>query len=220
MIACPELEIKTWIKILSFWPASDDDATKQQQVLSLIASRLDGYAAVTDAPAANLVTELLELYLDVVVVCTVRDPVAWEKSMESIISALTMQFLRYMLLPLPVMRFYFDYINLLRDAWFRLYGGTELPIRVTTRITYNAHIAWLQRVVTEEKLVFFDVREGWEPLCKALGKDVPEGVGLPRITDAEAIERFAKEQVKRGLVRRAAILVGVVASVGDIVMMY
>ena len=38
-------------------------------------------------------------------------------------------------------------------------------------------------------------------MCKALGKEIPDGVPFPRINDGEAIDRFAKAVVKRGLVR-------------------
>ena len=131
----PEIEIKTWIKILSLWPAHDDET--RHRIQSLMADRLNGYAAATDAPASGLVPELMELYPDAKVIYTVRDPIAWEKSMASISSASTMWFLRFVLFPLPAMRFFVDYINVLREAWLRLYGETEPP----TRVTYNSHIA-------------------------------------------------------------------------------
>jgi hypothetical protein len=66
----------------------------------------------------------------------------------------------------------------------------------------------LKRVVPAEKLVFFDVREGWEPLCRALGKEVPD-VEFPRINDSRAIEELARSMVLRGL-GRWAVGVGIV----------
>jgi hypothetical protein len=35
---------------------------------------MDGYVATVDAPGAQFVPELMELYPDVMVICTVRDP--------------------------------------------------------------------------------------------------------------------------------------------------
>lgn len=130
--------------------------------------------------------------------------------MEAISSASTMWFLRFVLFPLPAMRFFVDYIDVLRNAWLRLYGETEPP----TRVTYNNHIAWLKQVVPQERLFFFDVKDGWDPLCEALGKEVPRGIPIPRINDGEAIDKFAKKQVQRGLVRWAAIFALGVAIVG------
>ena len=70
----------------------------------------------------------------------------------------------------------------------------------------------------EDRLVFFDVKDGWKPLCKALGKEVPDEVPFPQINDGEAIDRFAKKHVQRGLVRWAGILAAIVAFVAVILM--
>ncbi len=198
----PEIEITTWIKVLSLWPPQNTADTLLIQ--QLIFKRLDGYAATTDAPASGLIPELMALYPDAKVICTVRDPVAWVKSVEGITNAATMWFLRGVLLPLPSMRYFVDYINVLRNSWVCLYGERE-PI---TRQTYERHIAWLKEVVPKDHLVFFDVKDGWKPLCKALGREVPDGIPFPRINDGEALDRFAKKQVMRGLFAWALILAG------------
>lgn len=56
---------------------------------------------MTDAPASGLVKELLELHPDAKVICTVRDPDAWVKSMDTVQNASTLWFLGVVLLPLP-----------------------------------------------------------------------------------------------------------------------
>lgn len=98
------VEMLSWIKVLKLFPFRTD--ADRKIVLSLIHQRLDGYAAVTDAPANGLIPELLELYPDAKVICTVRDVEAWVKSMEEVASAPTKWFLRGVLLPLPTMTLY------------------------------------------------------------------------------------------------------------------
>ena len=196
----PEIEIRSWIRVLSHWPARND--SDKRLIHDLMASRLDGYVATTDAPASGLVPELMEIYPDAIVICTVRDPVSWEKSMLGISNAATMWFLRAVLFPLPALRYFVDYINVLRPAWFRLYDEREPH----TRVTYGRHIAGLEKVVPADRLVFFNVKDGWEPLCKALGKEIPDGAPFPRINDGEAIDAFAKMHVQRGLMRWAGII--------------
>jgi hypothetical protein len=196
----PPTEIKAMIKILTnlFHCPNRTDA-HEQEALKLMNRHFDGYAAVTDAPASGLVPELLKIYPNAKVICTVRDPKAWEKSMEGVASVSTMAFLNIILFPIPGMRHFPNYINKLREQWVTLYGdaGRE-PMTVET---YERHIEWLKRVVPEDQLVFFSVKDGWEPLCKALGKPVPEGVPFPRINDGEAIDRLAKRKVTQGLTR-------------------
>jgi hypothetical protein len=206
----PEIEIKSWIKLLSHFPPKTP--SDENVIHDLLKQRLDGYAAATDAPTSGLVKELLEVYPNALVICTVRDPDAWVSSMAGVSTASTRGFLRFVLFPLPGMRYFVDYINVLRKQWMYLYGESEPP---TTKTHYE-HIEYLKRVVPKDRLVFFNVKEGWEPLCEVLGKEVPKGIPFPRINDGEAIDRLAKSVVMKGLVRWA----GTAATVGAVAVSY
>ena len=100
------------------------------------------------------------------------------------------------------MRHFVDFINLLRKQWLHLYGAAESA----TPDIYNAHIQRLKETVPEDRLFFFSVKDGWGPLCKALGKEVPD-MPFPNINDGEAIERFSKMIIKRGLMRWVIIFI-------------
>ena len=188
-------EMRPLIEILSHFPPQN--ASERKLICDLLKQRLDGYAAVTDAPASGLVEELLEVYPSALVICTTRDPGSWLKSMETSQNAATMGFLRFILFPIPGMRHMPDFIDGLRKQWLHLYGAAD-PV---TAETYYKHIEYLKRVVPEGQLVFVDVKDGWGPLCKALGKEVPKDIDFPRINDSEAIDRLAKRMVKQGLKR-------------------
>jgi len=192
--------IRAWIRLFNHYPP------KHHSDKSLILSTLDreftGFVAATDAPAIFLVPELLELHPDALVICTVRDVAAWERSIGAVASLSTLWFLRVVLFPLPTMRHFVDYIDCLRRVTVGLYGERE-PL---TRVTWDGHIARLKEVVPADRLLFYDVREGWEPLCKFLGKEVPD-MPFPRINDGEAIERMGKEMIMKGLWRWMGILV-------------
>lgn len=85
----PEVEIRSLIQILSIFPAKTPAERKVMQCL--LKERFDGYAAATDTPACGLVEELLELYPDAMVICTLREtPEQWVKRMESVSNASTM----------------------------------------------------------------------------------------------------------------------------------
>lgn len=199
------VEIRTWIEVLNHFPFRTYQDRKV--ALALMDQRLDGYAAVTDAPATGLVPELLELYPDAKVICTVRNEDSWERSMAGVASASTKWFLRALLLPLPAMRHFVDYINALREQWLFLYGETEPP----TRVTYRKHMAWLQGNVPADRLVLVDVKDGWEPLCRALGREVPD-IPFPKVNDSEAIERLSKRVITQGLLRWSiCVAVGITA---------
>ncbi|KAK6070019.1 hypothetical protein SCUP515_08697 [Seiridium cupressi] len=52
-------------------------------ILATILGAMQGYAATTDVPAMLFVPELMKLHPDAKVVCTVRDPDAWAKSIDA-----------------------------------------------------------------------------------------------------------------------------------------
>ncbi|CAJ0554866.1 Ff.00g133790.m01.CDS01 [Fusarium sp. VM40] len=196
----PEKEIKTWIQVLMQWHPQENSTRRSN--LDLIKERIDGFVAITDSPGSTLVPELMTLYPDAIVICTVRDVEAWERSMATVSSKSTQWFLRFVLFPVPSLRYFVDYIDALRQQWFLKYGETE-PV---TSSSYDQHITWLKEKVPENRLVFLQVHDGWEPLCKALDLPVPKDVPFPRINDSQAIDNFAKRHVTRGLVRWGVIL--------------
>ena len=50
---------------------------------------------------------------------------------------------------------------------------------------FNQHSEQVKQTVPAEKLLVFDVKEGWEPLCAFLDVSVP-AEAFPRVNDREA----------------------------------
>jgi hypothetical protein len=112
------------------------------------------------------------------------------------------------------MRHFTSYIDVLRKQWMHLYGERE-PVTVQT---YNRHMEMLKQIVPPERLMFFSVKDGWEPLCKAIGKEVPN-VPFPNLNDGKAIDALAEKMVKKGLARWALILITIGVGVVSLLMM-
>lgn len=199
-------DVTAWTRILRRFPVETEP--DKEIVRGTLAELLDGYAATADHPGPLFMPELLELYPDATVICTVRDPDAWVKSMRRVAGHVTASLLRLVLLPLPGVRHFPAYIDTISDCFMHLYG--ELPL---TTQSYHRHIEWLKKVVPEDKLVFFDVRDGWGPLCDALGMEVPD-VPFPRVNDGEALDRVASETIARGM-KRWGIILGAVVGVAS-----
>jgi hypothetical protein len=202
----PQADILSWTKMMHLQLSAEKE--NQDAIKVMLRERLDGFVACTDSPMCGFFPELVELYPDAMVIVTTRDPTSWTTSMDTVASAATMWFLGAVLLPMPTMRYFTGYINALRDQYRHLYGEVE-PL---TDKTYYCHIEWLKSVVPPERLVFFNVNDGWEPLCKALGKPVPD-VPFPRLNDGEAIQRLSESMVLEGL-KRWAVIIGSFALAG------
>ncbi|KAI0471568.1 P-loop containing nucleoside triphosphate hydrolase protein [Xylariaceae sp. FL0804] len=205
------LHMRTWTSILERTPyghrpgsdGSDDRAFALRELRRL----LDGYAAATDAPACLFVPELLRLYPDANVVCTVRDPAAWARSVDATSAQSLPAYLKVLLLPLSPMRLFPRFLAAMcAGRWGELYDAPGGPPVAPGIEVWGKHMAHLRAVVPPERLVFFDVRDGWEPLCEALGCEVPKGVEFPRVNDGDAIDAFARELMIKALGRWAVII--------------
>ncbi|KAH7089973.1 NAD dependent epimerase/dehydratase [Paraphoma chrysanthemicola] len=179
-------------------------------ILKTLNKIMEGYIATTDTPGAQFVPELLELYPDAMVICTVRDPDEWAHSIRQIVRAsVTRSFLlSLILLPLPGLRHFTSYTSALRNGrWGELYiRPGEGTSGASPLAWYERQIVWLKNVVPTKQLRFYDIRDGWEPLCKALDVPVPVGVEFPKLNDAKSADEFAKRVIRRGLLAWAAIL--------------
>ena len=204
-----ESVIKTWNRVVSHTPIRN--ASDRAIVLDGITAQIDGFVACTDYPVAHLVEELVDLYPDAVVICTVRDVSDWEKSMAVLTKSGTW-WVPVALLPVPTMRHWGTTTKLIRKRWADLYDPQRREA-IPNRDMWDAHIQWLQQVVPKDRLFFFDIRDGWEPLCRILRCDVPP-VDFPKTNEAKALEDFMKTQVLRGLIAWAGIIAFLALVVG------
>lgn len=85
------------------------------------------------------------------------------------------------------------------------------------RRTFVEHEEWVKRTVPGDRLLVFEIGEGWDVLCAFLEKERPR-VGWPNVNDKEAyVEGFRRARnraVWRVMGRGAVVVVGVVAVVG------
>lgn len=135
---------------------------------------LGRYRATVDWPACGFYRELMAVFPDAKVLLNLRDPEGWYESMLETIWAIQKVFPWWM--PKNVWRIH---DNLLWDSRFR----GEFLDRERTLQRYREHIEDVRRTVPPERLLVYDVKEGWEPLCRFLGRPVPANVDLPRLND-------------------------------------
>lgn len=205
-----ESHIKKWNEILHYTPCQSDH--DKQMIKAGLRHQMAVYVACTDSPPILFIEELMELYPNAKVICTIRDPDDWWRSMEPIVKNAKVSFLSFVFFPLPTLRYFAAYVTAAENGRYgELYfkNGHNTCVRET----YDYHMEYLHRVVPKEKLHFFHVKEGWEPLCRILGKEVPDEP-FPKANDSAAIEEFFKEMVLKGLLRWVQILavaVGLVA---------
>lgn len=149
--------------------------------------------AVTDTPCVIFYKELLEAYPDAKVVLTVRDSAdAWAQSQLSTVA----QWFKDYVVPAPTWlgRFYQrmlpfdpsiarlnDLIRIHFDGYSTLLYDLEHGTS-TAETFYEEYVAAIKRIVPADKLLVMNVKQGWQPLCDFLDKDVP-AYPFPRKND-------------------------------------
>ena len=146
------------------------------------------FQATVDYPASTYYQELLVAYPNAKVVHTVRDPERWyDSTAETIFRSMDgLPFWAYKL-AWPMGHF----IDLQEQiVWQGLFNG-RFPDRTYAIQRFHDYTEEVKQHVPPEKLLIFQVKEGWKPLCDFLGVPVPD-VPFPHINDREFILRQFK----------------------------
>jgi hypothetical protein len=148
-----------------------------------------GFEATVDWPGGFFWRELVDQYPDAKVLLSVRDPESWEQSFrETVWSMGHGQSLVHLLSSAratidPRWRRYVALVE--RMFWSpegTFAGGHERPEQLIE--AFVAHNQEVERAVPAERLLVWEVQEGWEPLCAFLGVEVPADP-LPRANDRQ-----------------------------------
>jgi Sulfotransferase domain len=167
------------------------------------------YRATVDWPGCTFYNELLERNPNAKVILTVRDPQRWYESAYNTIYRMTGAFsspIFYLAsLVMPRARGMKHARQMIVElVWERDLDG-RFEDREHAIETFERHNEEVKQRVPPEKLLVYDVKEGWGPLCDFLGVDIPDQP-FPHLNDT----RVFRERVRRmRLLTTAALSVGV-----------
>jgi len=151
-----------------------------------------GYRATVDVPSCLFYRELMEKYPEAKVILTVRDPERWYDSARHTIYFAQNAFPKWAAVLNPRMRAFRRMINRL---WDRMFQG-RFEDRSFAIDAFNRHNEQVRRGVPADRLLVYEISQGWGPLCAFLGVSVPEGKPFPHLNDAAEfrarIERGAR----------------------------
>ena len=150
------------------------------------ASILDGYPSTADWPGGYFYKQLLESNPDAKVLLSVRDPERWEPSFRETI--VDMCFGESLIRLLSSARAHVDpkwsrYLDLVNKMFWGEKGTFPNGHSPDDLIQgFVAHNDEVKRVVPGDRLLVWEVTEGWEPLCAFLDVPVPDQP-LPHAND-------------------------------------
>ena len=127
--------------------------------------------AVVDAPGNFFWEEILEAYPDSKVILSEREEDSWLKSLvnqlqvfEAVISR------RFLAVLSPTSR---KQIFILYSHLTAILGSADPKSACVLRKRYRMHNHRVKSLVPPEKLLVYNVKQGWKPLCDFLGCGVP-----------------------------------------------
>ena len=153
-----------------------------------------GYGVAVDWPACTFYGEIMEAFPGAPVILTIRDPDRWYESVRS-----TIYGIRTLSAGRAPMRLAFALAGLFapgvtgiaRLADEILWEGTfdgRFEDRSYAIETYKRHNSEVRRQVPPERLLVYDVKEGWAPLGDFLGVEVPDQP-FPHLNDTREMRR-------------------------------
>ena len=148
--------------------------------------RTESLSASVDYPMSLYWKDLARIFPNAKVLLNVRDPVRWYKSVDNTI-AQVVKFLQTSWLALP-MRCFMKLSGASNSAAFftcfaptylgpnyprGMFGAVDAGQETAVKF-FNDWVESVKKEIPEERLLVFEVKNGWEPLCQFLQVPVPD----------------------------------------------
>jgi hypothetical protein len=160
----------------------------------------DGYQAIVDFPGNRYYLNLLQAYPAAKVILTVRDPERWYESTFNTVYKAGLTPLQKLIMKLqspfsPRSRQMVQIFQLVDQVWQQDLQG-RFEEKDFAIAAFNQHIEQVQQMVPSEQLLIYQVKEGWEPLCRFLDKPIPEGKPFPHLNDRASFGETAQRLIQ------------------------
>jgi Sulfotransferase domain len=147
----------------------------------------EGYRSSVDWPAVGYWRELTDAYPDAKVVLTVRDPRGWYTSVRDTFLAESgpegaPPFLADLDMPPAGVE------RLGRLMGQMMAQGPDFRDEHAAIDAFTRHNDDVSSAVPADRLLVYEVAQGWEPLCDFLGVPVPPGEPFPRLNDRDSFK--------------------------------
>jgi hypothetical protein len=147
---------------------------------------LHGYQSTVDWPGCSFWRELSEMFPEALVVLSVRPSERWYASFRETVGAVLALNQKREVPPMfaPVVEMNDQVVRV------RCFGSDyDVDDKARVIAAYEAHNAAVRGGIAPDRLLEFDVVEGWDRLCDFLGVPVPE-VAFPNINDREQFRQL------------------------------
>nr|XP_002132185.1 uncharacterized protein LOC100187240 [Ciona intestinalis] len=182
LAACRELGYNTYDFMENFWYLGNDwnKIMTSGGTTEDFKRMYEDVDACIDAPTFCYWEEIHQAFPDAKIILTLRDEESWYKSFAKQMETLDRNIvLKIMFIFTPIGYRMFNFFkNLNRVAYSTYTSRPRMNMNVSNEMLlkqlYRKHNAHVLMNAPKEKLLVYNVKQGWKPLCKFLGKPVPK----------------------------------------------
>ena len=143
---------------------------------------LAGYSSCTDYPSSYFWRELAETYPEAKVVLTMRSVESWWESYSNTIMIALQN------IPEDAPAHVREVREMAAMMWREKTFAAPLDDKVAAFAAYERYVDDVVQSITDDRLLCFDVRDGWAPLCEFLGRPIPDE-DFPRTNNASEFHK-------------------------------
>jgi hypothetical protein len=158
-----------------------------------------GYQATVDYPGYRHYKQLMQYYPEAKVLLSIRDPEKWyESSYNTIYQAapsLGQKIQMALKLPFsPRLRKLLRVFKMAGGVWKGDFAG-KFEDKAFALEVFHRHNEEVKRVVPAHRLLVYEVKQGWEPLCTFLNVPVPDAP-FPKVNERADFKSKTKELLR------------------------
>lgn len=212
----------------------EPDKQKRQAMLREIYT---GYNASSDWPGFVFLNDLLDMYPDCKVILNKRitaqvsssthvsqfsrtpaflhPPKDWVASTTTTLAFFSTRTYALLTYLLPISRAHYDLYRSFMRLAVKRYGVPATTKGIFSAELYRRHNQWVHVTCAArgKEVLEWEPEDGWEPLCRFLGRKVPE-CEFPRTNEGEEIKKLTKVLIRQGLMAWARLVGKVGLAVG------
>jgi hypothetical protein len=145
---------------------------------------MKGYGSTLDLPTTFFYKEIHQAYPKAKIILTVRDSSAgWYESFKALEPIFADDSYFFAVYPFRFLRLQCLVVRNIYQKWAKEYGSVGPWV-------HDQHNAKVMRENLKSEILVFNVKQGWEPLCKFLGVEVPQRVPFPNVNDTSQLKRM------------------------------
>jgi len=160
---------------------------------------LGDYVACCDLPVSSFYKDLARIYPDAKIILTTRDPASWYRSCFNTIAQVMGAQRTFPMNIMQWLRGMSNFGTVMNDITLQDFEYVDWKDEELMKRQFIARNERVKATIPADRLLVFEAKEGWAPLCKFLNVPVPSEP-YPRVNDTNEFNSRVEKMKKMGYI--------------------